>query len=126
MNKHTSIVGGTLVLIASICGCISKENPNCGYNGETFMVLEDREALVRDSDGIFYLNFKEVILPGVFNLLDSIHFLKPCNLEEKYRIDDLEVIVSGEVKENPPYSSHNNYTDFFITKIKKARPHGGI
>lgn len=92
MNKHISLVGGTLVLIASICGCISEENPNCGYNGETFMVLDDREAVVRDSDGIFYLNFEEVILPGVSNLLDSIHFLKPCNLEEEYKVDDLDVL----------------------------------
>ena len=84
------------------------------------MVLENRESYVRDTDGIFYLNFNEVILPGVIYLLDTIHFLKPCNLEEKYQIDGLEVIVSGEVLENPPYSSHNNYTDFFITKIKKA------
>jgi hypothetical protein len=120
MNKHISIVGGTLVLIASICGCISKDSPICGYGTETFMVLDDREAVVRDSDGIFYLRFEEVILPGVFGLNDSIYSLKPCNLEEKYKVDALEVIVSGEVKENPGYSSHTNYTDFFITKIKKA------
>jgi hypothetical protein len=42
--------------------------------------------------------------------------------DEPFQIDGLEAIVSGEIKDNPSYSSHTNYTDFYITELFLAGP----
>ena len=37
--------------------------------------------------------------------------------DESFQIDGLEVIVSGDSEDNPSYSSHTYYTDFYIPEL---------
>lgn len=105
----------TMILLS----CETKRDIDCGYNGKTIKTINDQYASVTDVADQFFLYFEEGIKIDSPNLLDTIFYLLPCNLPEQYKVDNQEVIVSGEIKENPIYSSHNNYTDFYINEISK-------
>ena len=116
MNK--SIVTPVIYLaILMFSGCESKQDIDCGYNGATIQVLNDQDAAVRKSDTQYFLYFENGIIIDSPTLLDTIYLLLPCNLPAKYKFDSQQVIISGDIKENPGFSSHNNYTDFYIDKI---------
>ncbi len=106
--------------MVSFIGCDKNEDFDCGYNGDTILVLKNKEASIIGIDGRFFLRFEEAIITESMNLMDSIYSLLPCNLDTEYQVNGLDVIVSGHVKENPGYSSHNNYTDFFVKEIRNA------
>jgi hypothetical protein len=76
------------------------------------MVIEAEQAIVKKGEYKCLLKFEEGIVTGANHLDDTIHSLLPCNLDADFQIDGLEIIVSGEIKDNPAYSSHTNYTDF--------------
>jgi len=100
-------------------GCETKSNTDCGYNGKTIQILNDQNASIKDVEDQFFLYFKEGLKIDSPNLLDTIFFLLPCNLSDQFKVDKQEVKISGEIRENPGYSSHNDYTDFYINKITK-------
>ncbi len=106
--------------MVSFIGCDMKEDFECGYNGDTILDLSKKEASVIEGEFGYFLQFEDPIVTGSMYLMDSIYTLKPCNLDKKYQVDGLDVIVSGQVRDNPAYSSHINYTDFFVTEIKNA------
>lgn len=84
------------------------------------MVIESENAIIRKGGNNFFLSFDNGLITGGIYLNNTIYSLLPCNLNEELQIDSLEVKVSGEVKDNPAFSSHTNYTDFYITEIIKA------
>ncbi len=92
----------------------------CGYGGETIMVIEAEQATIKKGEYKCLLQFEKGIVTGDTYLDDTIYLLLPCNLDEDFQIDGLGIIVSGEIKDNPAFSSHTNYTDFYITEITKA------
>jgi len=91
----------------------------CGYGGETILELKDEPVLIREVDDQFFFWVETGLELNSDYLMDTIFFLKPCNLSSDFRIDSVYATVSGEVMDNPPYSSHSNYTDFFIKDIRK-------
>lgn len=108
-----------LLLVITLLSCEEKKDINCGYNGETIMTIKNQNAFIKKVDDRFFLQFKQGLETPSQHLLDTIYSLLPCNLPDQYKIHDQSVEVSGEIKENPGYSSHNNYTDFYINKISK-------
>ena len=114
--KYIQFVIG-LMLIITVVKC-ANEKIDCGYNGMTIDVIHDQDALVKQIGSQFFLRFDIGLLIDSPNLLDTIYILLPCNLPGEFKVNEKSVIVSGQIKDNPGFSSHNNYTDFFITKIK--------
>lgn len=99
--------------------CENKRDIDCGYNGKTIKVINDQDVTVNNIGDLFFLYFEEGIKIDSPNLLDTIYLLLPCNLPDQFKIDNQNVTVSGEIEDNPDYSSHNNYTDFYINEISK-------
>jgi hypothetical protein len=114
------------LVVPLLFSCSSELNPEqdpdfkCGYGGETIMEIEAEPALVKEGENNYFLRFEKGFVTESFNLNDTIYSLLPCNLDDAFQIDNLEVIVSGEIKDNPAYSSHTNYTDFYITEFTLA------
>ena len=106
-----------LILIITFVKC-DNHKFDCGYNGKTIDVLHNQEALVKQIGNQFFLRFDSGLVIDSPNLLDTIYILLPCNLPGEFKVNEKSVVVSGEIKDNPSFSSHNNYTDFFIRKIK--------
>lgn len=113
------IVGFSLILFLITSSCQTERIMDCGYNGKPIQQIQNQDALVREIDGQFFLYFEEGLKLAAPNLLDTIYLLLPCNLPISFQTADQKTIVSGEIQENPAYSSHNNYTDFHINKIVK-------
>jgi hypothetical protein len=121
MTKQNFILNLSLILTMTLLSCETKREIDCGYNGTTIQGIYDQEAFVRDMGYQFFLHFEDGIKinPPSSNLLDTIYLLLPCNLPDIFKVDSQKVRISGEIKENPGYSSHDNYTDFYIHKISK-------
>jgi len=123
MNMQYIIINLVLILTMALLSCDAtgdnKSDIKCGYNGETIQVIKYQNASIRDLDGRYFLYFVEGLkIDSAYPyLLDTIYLLLPCNLPGQFKVDNQKVLVSGEIKENPGYSSHNNYTDFYINKI---------
>ena len=119
MNKQNIIINLGLILTIILLSCKTKRDIDCGYNGETIQVIKDQNASIRNVENQYYLYFEEGIKTDSPTLLDTIHLLLPCNLPTEFKLNSQKVTVSGEIRENPGYSSHSNYTDFYINKISK-------
>lgn len=124
MNKNKHNIIFALLIFSVAFSCESELEPDqdykCGYGGETIMVIQEMKASVTKGECNCMLRFEEGIVTGAIYLNETIHSLLPCNLDEEFQKDGLEIIVSGEIKDNPAFSSHTNYTDFYITEIAKA------
>ncbi len=120
-----NLLAGVIIMLAvALTGCGDSDNElteveTCGYGGETIKVLSNSEATVQKEGELFFLYFGQGISTGSANLMETIYLLLPCNLPAKYKEDGARVRVSGEEKDNPAFSSHTNYTDFYILKIAK-------
>ena len=119
MNKQNNIINIGLILTIALLSCNANGDIDCGYNGETIQVIKDQNASVIQLENRFFLYFEGGIKIDSPQLLDTIHFLLPCNLPTQLKLNSQNVTVSGKILENPGYSSHNNYTDFYIFKILK-------
>ena len=71
------------------------------------------------SNFVKHIYFEEGIRIDSPTLRDTIYMLEPINLPDNFNLHDLKVTVSGDVLENPGYSSHSNYTKFYIIDIQK-------
>src|SRR4030042_1041572 len=110
MIKQCISISISLILTMMLLNCETKSDIDCGYNGKTIKIINDQNASIKDVEDQFFLYFKEGIKIDSPNILDTIFFLLPCNLPDQFKVDNQEVKISGEIKENPGYSSHNNYT----------------
>jgi hypothetical protein len=106
------------ILALTLFSCESNSY-NSDANGKTIKVINNQGASIKDLDGTYFLYFGKGIVMDSPNLLDTIHLLLPFNLPDQFKVNNQIVTVSGEIKENPGYSSHNNYTTFYIDKISK-------
>lgn len=85
----------------------------------TIEKIENRDAVMKCSNFVKHIYFEEGIIIDSPHLLDTIYMLEPINLPEQFNLHDLKVKVSGEILENPGYSSHLHYTQFYISEIQK-------
>jgi len=111
-KKNFSLVFLILLIFTFGCNDISIDGDQ-----DIIRILQKENAAIKKIDSTFFLYFEKGIVVDSPNLLDTIYLLLPSNLHRNYEIDSLSVIISGNIFENPGYSSHNNYTSFFITEI---------
>ena len=114
--KYMKFIIG-LILIITVVKCANYKF-DCGYNGMTIDVLHNQDALVKQIGSQFFLHFDFGLVIDSPNLFDTIYILLPCNLPGEFKVNEKSVVVSGEIKDNPGFSSHLNYTDFLIRQIK--------
>lgn len=104
-----------LLLLLSISSC--KEDTD--DSPKTIKKIESQNAVMKCSSFVKHIYFEEGIIIDSPNLQDTIYMLEPVNLPERFNLHDLKVTVSGDILENPGYSSHSNYTKFYIRDIQK-------
>jgi hypothetical protein len=107
------LFGLILIIFLSACKADSQ------YDLATIEKIENRDAVMKCSDFVKHIYFEEGIIIDSPTLLDTIYMLEPVNLPEPFNLHDLKVTVSGEILENPGYSSHSHYTQFYISDIQK-------
>lgn len=106
-----------LFALVSLSGCKEdgEDRPN------TIKIIESKDAVMKCSSFVKHIYFEEGIIIDSPTLLDTIYMLEPVNLPERFNLHDLKVTVSGDILENPGYSSHSNYTKFYIRDIQKRQ-----
>ncbi len=96
---------------------------SCKENEEdqltTIKKIESKAAVMKCSGFVKHIYFEEGIIIASPTLLDTIYMLEPINLPDRFNLHDLKVTVSGNILENLEYSSHTNYTQFYIRDIQK-------
>jgi hypothetical protein len=115
MNKSNISFLLVFVLVILVASC--KEDSQ--FQAITIKKIENRDAVMKCSDFVKHIYFEEGIIIDSPTLLDTIYMLEPVYLPEQFNLHDLKVTVSGEILENPGYSSHSHYTKFHIRDIKK-------
>lgn len=109
-SKRIIIIILFSVVIVSSCRKEVKPITVCFQNDLTFRQITDQHAIVKLINNLFYIIEQSSI--------DTR--LKPCNLSKDFQINDLQVILSGDVKATfstdfGPCCTMN----FIITKISK-------
>lgn len=100
-----------------MCGLVQACRPDdstpqtCFTDATTLRQIIEKPAIVKQQAGGGFLLIES-------NTIDSR--LNPCNLDAAFRVDNLEVIVSGDVKATPRNTLEPCCTDnFVISKIRK-------
>lgn len=106
-----------LLVLLSFSSC--KENEEDQLT--TIKKIESKAAVMKCSGFVKHIYFEEGIIIDAPTLLDTIYMLEPINLPDRFNLHDLKVTVSGDILENPAYSSHTNYTQFYIRDIQKRK-----
>ena len=99
---------GTALIFS--CKKDNNANDNCFPNTSTVRQITNAQATVKKAGGKFYIVENESI--------DTK--LNPCTLPQEFQVDNLQVIISGDVKSTlqgglEPCCTEN----FIITKISK-------
>lgn len=76
------------IVIVAACKKESTSTPDCFPNYATSRQITDQQSTVKLLNNTFY-----IIEQGTIDTQ-----LKPCNLSKEFQVDDLPVIVSGDVK----------------------------
>ena len=101
---------GTIILSLGSCDKEGGFTDDCFSDQATTSQISDKAATVQLANGRYYL-----IESGTIDLR-----LLPCNLEEAYKQDGLQVTVSGYVKgDNTAQGEPCCTSNFVITKISR-------
>ena len=108
-NKTLISIIVLLSLIISSCKK-DKKNTSCLPNAVTERVITQKQAKINITGGRVYIVEKGTI--------DTR--LVPCNLADEFRVNGLDVIVSGEVKVTPDVAGEPCcVSDIVITEISR-------
>ena len=88
---------------------------------EVIKTINNQEAVVKCINFNFMLFIEEGVKIKSTNSADTIFLLDPLNLPEHFVLQNLEVLVSGEILENPVVGSQNSHPSFYITEILKQK-----
>ena len=100
----------SFLLVFNSCKKDSNKNDNCFPNSATVREIKNKPATIQSAGEQFY-----IIEQGT---IDSK--LKPCNLTADFKINNLEVIVSGDVKASAAVGQYPCcIEDFVITAISR-------
>ena len=103
-------LAGFLVLTLALTNCKKTKTDNCFENDPTSGQIVNKQATVKLMNNKFYLVEQFTI--------DT--WLNPCNLAREFRIDNLQVTISGDVKTTTyPPGEPCCTENFVITKIAK-------
>jgi len=98
------------IIILVSCKKDLKSTADCFPNDPTARQITDEHATIKLLDNVFY-----IIEQGTIDTQ-----LKPCNLSKEFQVNDLPVIVSGDVKSTVSVGPGPAGIDnFVITKISK-------
>ncbi len=98
------------VLLIVSCKKNEEQSKDCFANEPTIRTLVNSQATIKKSNEAFY-----IIEQGSIDTK-----LDPCNLPEDFRVDNLQVIVTGKVKRNSRFGYGPCCTEnFVIAKINK-------
>jgi hypothetical protein len=106
------ITGGLFLLVALGTGCKKNTHApeNCFEDATTVRQITDKQARMVQSGEEFY-----IVEQGTIDTR-----LNPCNLAPAFRVNDMEVTVSGDVKATVRSSNSPCCTDdFVITSISR-------
>jgi hypothetical protein len=114
MKKKASILSLTFGLCSIIFCCCKKDDTkqtDCFPNADTYRQIIDKPATVRQQAGGTFF----IVEQGTIDTK-----LNPCNLPTDFQVDNLQVIISGDVKTSiqggpGPCCTEN----FVITKITR-------
>lgn len=96
-----------LYIICVVCASCNKnslQKANCAADAQTERTISNRPATIKEIAGKYYIIEQ--------NAIDTR--LLPCNLDASYAIDNLSVIVSGDVKRTYPVVGEPCCTNNFI------------
>ncbi len=107
--SHVALLA-VLVMLFYSCKKTKATEPNCFSSDTTTRQIVDKQALIKLTNGKYYILEQGTI--------DSK--LIPCNLAQAFQVNNLQVIISGDVKATvrpplEPCCSEN----FVIKKIEK-------
>jgi hypothetical protein len=111
VSQRLALITTTIFLtLASSCRKDSKTLPECFPDTPTNRQVTNQQATVISSGGQFY-----IIEQGTIDTK-----LKPCNLQQEFQVNNLQVTISGNVKQTiqgtgEPCCIEN----FVITKITR-------
>ena len=98
------------IAIISSCKKDNSQNNNCFSDSPTVRQIADAKATIKSSGGEFF-----IVEQGSIDTK-----LNPCTLAKEFQIDNLSVMVTGDVKSTSRNPSEPCCTDnFVITKIAK-------
>ena len=110
--RHTSTLLALLLAVTMVPSCKKEKDSNadCFSNSLTVRQITDAQATIKNVGGKYY-----IVEQGSIDTR-----LNPCNLPEAFRVNDLLVTTSGEVKATVqvgpgPFGADN----FVITKISR-------
>ena len=86
-----------------------KVSSECFANATTVRVINNTQATIKDIGGNYF-----IIEQGSIDTR-----LNPCLLAQEYKINNLPVVISGEVKLTPGTFEPCCTVNFVITKIEK-------
>lgn len=92
----------TIVIIS--CSKEGSTEPSCATDAPIERTIIDQAAMVWESEGKYYIS--------EHNTIDTK--LIPCNLDPSFAIDNLSVLVSGDVKKAPFTDDEPCCTNYFI------------
>lgn len=101
----------TLIVIFQSCHKNNEANntADCYVNDITTRQIVNKQATIKSINGEFYI--------VELNTIDEK--LRPCNLAVDFQINNLQVIVSGNVKATPQIGMPCCTNNFEITSIRK-------
>ncbi len=106
MRRILNLIG-FVALTATVISC-KKNNETCFQNDETVRQITNKAAIIKNTGGQFY-----IVEEGTIDTQ-----LNPCNLTPDFKIDNRQVMVSGDVKKTIYENSAPCCTEnFVITNI---------
>lgn len=99
-----------IFLLIAACSCKKdKASSECFSNATTVRQITNAQATIKGSNGNYFIVEKGSI--------DTK--LNPCMLEPEYKINDLQVVISGEVNLTPGSFEPCCTVNFVVTNIAK-------
>ena len=108
MRSITRLI--SIFLLLAMCSCKKDKAPSeCFSNATTVRVINNVQATIKESNGNYF-----IIEQGSIDTK-----LNPCNLNPEFWINNLPVVITGEVKLTSRNSQPCCTDNFVITKIEK-------
>ena len=100
----SSVILISVLLACASCNKDKSQKAGCDTNAPTERTLTNKAATVKEMAGKFYIIEQ--------NTIDTR--LLPCNLDASFAVDNLQVTVSGEVKQTNSIAGEPCCTNNFI------------
>ena len=111
MRKYQSIVACFFLLVVAISCKKEEKTSSCFDNSSSVRLITNKRAIIKVGATI---NPVYIVEEGTID-----HILIPCNLPQEFFQNNLQVIISGEVKATPPGPGPCCSNNFVISSISR-------